>query len=181
MIPGTEAVDEVSADPQNPTIIPWLEQHGFEAYQSIPCGSGAPDACGCGPDRMSRCAVVYKSVPDGAVAHIAVFDPEFCDWGGKLSASGAIVRFAEPDDYCSIFRGPGAGEMEMLFYCNGMPGQYVSDEDINRGFRLLEDDGSGDEPVPDDFGLFPTLRKLLEHWLSWLLIFVLLALLLTLR
>ena len=107
------------------------------------------------------------------MTHIAVFDPEFCDWGGKLSNHGSIVRFASPSDYCRYFGEDSTATDQMVFYCKETDVPYVSDEAINDGLNFLDDgpmlELPPEEPVPDEFGLFPTLRKLFGHWLGWIL------------
>ncbi|HEY5551968.1 MAG TPA: hypothetical protein VIK52_08770 [Opitutaceae bacterium] len=176
VVPGSQEakdVPEVDAGPANPSVITWLVKNGFTATAPVPCNQDAPDDCGCGEGQQSACAVVYQD-QHGSMIHIAVFDPEFCDWGGKLSNHGPIVRFASPSDYCRSFGEDSTATDQMVFYCKEGNVPYVSDEAINEGLNRLIDGPilrpPPEEPVPDDFGLFPILRRLFGHWLGWLLL-----------
>lgn len=70
--------------------------------------------CGCGPGQTKDCVVLY--VQDGVVFHAAIFDHVHCDWGGKLSATGAIVRYRRAGDYLRAC-GDIPERAEMWFYC----------------------------------------------------------------
>jgi hypothetical protein len=191
IVPGTQDVPEVDADTVNPSVVTWLNEQGFKASDPIPCGKGAPKQCACGPQTSKRCAVVYQSA-EGVMIHIAVFDPEFCDWGGKLSARGHIVRFANPDDYCTSFGDQSLENMQMVFYCSDKETTVVTDEAIAAGLKNLKKKPVKkkvskkvapkvltpvEEPVPDEFGLFPTLRKIFGHWFGLLISGIILLLL----
>ena|GEM_PF-6679494 len=159
------------------SITSWLMDQGYAASDPVPCDGQAPGHCGCG--QQTNCAVVYRNTGDKAIMHVAAFDAKLCDWGGKLTsrrsgpaggqATPGIVRYCDPGDYCCFGDEDSASQVEMIFYCKAEAAPYISDEAINRGLRLQDRPA---EPVPDDFGLFPILRKWLDavlpSWLRWL-------------
>jgi hypothetical protein len=98
-------------------------------YQQINCAQ-----CGCDQGQCKDCVVIY-STPTGGPFHAAVFDPVLCDWGGKLSGVGPVVRFQNVTDYAK------PGEI-MTCYCRNQPGTYISDEDVNQGY-VIEEGPSG--------------------------------------
>ena len=64
-----------------------LTRNGFTAQANA-------NGCGCVSGSAKPCAVVYSE--QGMVVHAAVFDPNTCDWGGKLSANGPVARLRNP-------------------------------------------------------------------------------------
>jgi hypothetical protein len=112
----------------------WLKDNGFTQRGSVPCAGEAPEICGCGEGKLSNCAVVYWDKGQKQVYHVAAFDLELCDWGGKLSGGGKIVRFRDPGDYCR--RREGSDQVEMRFYCKDAPRpRQLSDPDFNTAAR----------------------------------------------
>jgi hypothetical protein len=80
------------------------------------------ESCGCGDGQCKDCVVIYSR---GARAyHVAVFDRELCDWGGKANAAMGIRRFKKPGDYLR-------GSDTMVCYCRQTPGPYISDVALN--------------------------------------------------
>jgi hypothetical protein len=75
--------------------------------------------CGCGPAQSKACAVLYTTA-DGDVFPAAIFDHVRCDWGGKLSGFGPIVRYKRARDYLG-YGEPPAGS-RMIFFCPGRRG-----------------------------------------------------------
>lgn len=176
LVPDPDLViEEVDLEVSDPSFLEWLEENGFRPAEGGPRTEGAPPQCGCGDGRQTACVVLYRDSQGGAPIHVAAFDAKLCDWGGKLSGPGGIVRFCDPEDYLNRLAAEERGAVEMVFYCKDEAGPYVSDEAINRGLnRVADDESADDEPVPDDFGLFPLLRR----WLGWVLGGLLLVMLL---
>ena len=113
----------------------WLKSRHYAPRGVTACEGAAPDLCGCGPGKQTNCVVIYRDRDTKSVFHVAALDSRLCDWGGKLSATGKIVRFAEPGHYCSRLDSDAAGKTEMLFYCKADAAPYVSDDAIDRGAR----------------------------------------------
>jgi hypothetical protein len=91
--------------------------------------------CGCQEGGLKDCAVVYKS-KDGTVFHVAAFDPDFCDWGGKLSSSGAIVRFEKPQDYVDALGEEERKDTTVECWCKpGAGPKTITDEALNKGAK----------------------------------------------
>jgi hypothetical protein len=91
-------------------------------FQPVDCGR-----CGCGQGQCRQCVIIYYIDPQRQESfHVAAFDPVLCDWGGKLSALGPIVRFKNPEDY----KKP---QETMRCWCRESSDSYISDEEINKG------------------------------------------------
>lgn len=84
--------------------------------------------CGCGDDQCTDCVVIYCR--NGAPFHVAVFDRTLCDWGGKLRATQALVRFKAPRDYLR-------NTDTMICYCREPAGPYISDSALDAGAMPL--------------------------------------------
>lgn len=71
-----------------------------------PDGSQAPADCACA--RRTKCVVMYFDRGAGTAGtprepyHVAIFDPRYCDWGGKESGFGEIRRYKNPGDYLEL-------------------------------------------------------------------------------
>ena len=112
----------------------WLKDNGFTRRGTVPCAGQAPEICGCGEGQLTNCAVVYWDTDQKQVYHVAAFDPELCDWGGKLSGGSLIERYKDPGDYCR--RREGSDKVEMRFYCKDAPRpRQLSDSDFNTAAR----------------------------------------------
>ena len=95
--------------------------------------------CGCGKGKSKNCAVMYYNKEDEAGFHWAAFDSKRCDWGGKLSSSGKIVRFKNPGDYIKRFDKEEQKKTGMIFYCKDEDPPYISDEDLHDGAKNCKD------------------------------------------
>lgn len=88
---------------------------GFTEHEAD--GNSAPSTCNCSPSgvevectQLSRkCVVLYfhgtkETVPvEGRDPfHVAVYDPQYCDWGGKEASAGEIRRFRNAYDYIKM-------------------------------------------------------------------------------
>jgi len=91
--------------------------------------------CGCQDGGLTNCAVVFKK-RSGEVFHVAVFDSEFCDWGGKLSGRGPIARFADPMDYVRTFDAESQADTVFECWCkDSAQTTTIRDEDLNARAR----------------------------------------------
>jgi len=92
-------------------------------------------ACGCGAGLCPECVVIYYRGSDPF--HVAVFDRQLCDWGGKATAMQPIVRFKNPGDYKKATE-------TLVCWCRETPGRYIEDERINDG-ALTPEEVAGEE------------------------------------
>jgi hypothetical protein len=117
--PDLSDPNQVSADEDN--VVTRLQALGFARCDC--------ERCGCKTGELSDCVVVYRSKTDQKVFHVAVFDKEHCDWGGKLSAGGPIAHFSKPSDYLD----PSDTDSEFSCYCHQNQGaaNTITDEQLN--------------------------------------------------
>ena len=75
--------------------------------------------------------------------HVAAFDPDFCDWGGKLSSSGPIARFETPADYVKSLDADVQADTVYECWCKAGagPATPISDEDLSKGAKGLPKGG----------------------------------------
>jgi hypothetical protein len=111
-------------------------------YKKVDCSE-----CNCDPGKCRNCAVVYrvKGGDASTVFHAAAFDRQRCDWGGKLSSSGPIVRFPKPEDYLKRLDSEAAANSEYDCYCfeELEEGDYISDEDLHEKSQVQRPGSSG--------------------------------------
>ncbi len=101
------------------------------------------------PDRY--CAVLYFSKttppePPGMRVpnHVALYDPGYCDWGGKLRPTEPLIRFQHPADYISIM-GDNPADVMMVFFCSYPElkiDPMATDADFHNSGAQVQQDGS---------------------------------------
>jgi hypothetical protein len=95
--------------------------------------------CGCGANKNDNCVVLYVDTQSNTVMHAAVFDPVLCDWGGKRSSSGPIMRFKNPRDFIQTYHPPQRPLTRMVFLCQeGTGPDYISDRDLHFRAAICE-------------------------------------------
>ncbi len=118
----------------------WLKKNGFLEEKA------PSEKCGCKEGQTKTCAVLYFDKPPEGESpplsrepiHIAVFDPDLCDWGGKANAGSPIRRFCKPGDYPTD---PAERKRtEMKFYCRSKPlGENISDAELHKSANKIGD------------------------------------------
>jgi hypothetical protein len=88
---GTDASETTETD----EIEQKLKDSGFTV---------SDDECKCGPKSKNLCVVLYfdkgdVKKQDREPFHVAVYDTEFGDWGGKTSAGAPTRRFKNVEDH----------------------------------------------------------------------------------
>lgn len=99
-----------SQELESQLIKTWLTA---QQYQTNGC------RCGCCAGEKRDCVVVYV-FDDGAVDHVAIFDPERCDWVAKRSGTQRekfIERMVDSMDYVRCHLQPDALVSTPTFYC----------------------------------------------------------------
>lgn len=89
--------------------------------------------CGCCQGEHTRCVVVFSS--QGALDHVAIFDPQTCDWVGKQSGvqrERFIERWLDPQDLIDHVQRRHGVTLTATYYCqSGASPGYRSDHDLH--------------------------------------------------
>lgn len=105
----------------------------------------------CAPPQ-TECAILFFPLDEEPrnrnADHAMVYDPRYCDWGGKMRASRPIIRFRNPVDYITILEGSPANikNYEVVLFCHSsftpFLGPMIPDGKFNQGARTPAPDGS---------------------------------------
>jgi hypothetical protein len=95
--------------------------------------------CGCCRGEHRQCGVVFSA--QGAIDHVAIFDPQTCDWVGKQSGvqrERFIERWLDPQDLVDHVQRRTGVTLTYTLYCKpGAPAGYRSDHDLHDAARKV--------------------------------------------